>query len=236
MSIPSGVAPVVPLFAHSESRTRVLLVDDHELLGQILVHALNAAGLAAQLASAPTVAAVAECLATARPEVALLDLDLGEAHGTGLQLIPTLIDAGTQVIMLTGSRDRLALAECLEAGAIAVVGKDEPLDVLIGAISDAVAGKPMRADARHDLLQELWAARARAEEAGKPFGRLTRREQEVLGALTEGLSAAEIADRDYVSLATVRSQIRGVLVKLGVTSQLAAVAMASRSGWQPPGV
>ena len=233
MSAPTGVAPVVPLFAQAGAGTRVLLVDDHELLGQILVHALTSAGLEAQLASAPTPAAVAECLAASPPDIALLDLDLGEAHGTGLQLIPSLTEAGTRVIMLTGSRDRIALAECLEAGAIAVVGKDEPLDVLLGAISDAMAGRPMRADARHQLLQELWATRADTEEREKPFKRLTRRERQVLAALMDGRSAAEIADRDYVSLATVRTQIRGILVKLGVTSQLAAVAMARRTGWLP---
>ena len=46
-----------------------------------------------------------------------------------------------------------------------------------------------------------------------------------------GLSAAEIAEQRVVSLATVRSQIRAILQKLDVTSQLAAVAMAHRAGW-----
>lgn len=212
-------------------RTRVLLVDDHELLGQILAHALTAAGLDAALAERPTPEAVAACLQDGPPDVALVDLDLGDAFGTGARLIPSLVEAGTRVVMLTGSRDRLALAECIEAGAIAIVGKDEPLERLLAAIDDAVAGRSMRADDRHELLQELWAARAAAERRGKPFARLTRREQEVLGALLDGLSAAEIAERDYVSMATVRSQIRGVLVKLGVTSQLAAVAFARQAGW-----
>jgi DNA-binding NarL/FixJ family response regulator len=47
----------------------------------------------------------------------------------------------------------------------------------------------------------------------------------------EGKSAAEIAAEAVVSLATVRSQIRAVLQKLDVTSQIAAVALAHRSGW-----
>ena len=56
----------------------------------------------------------------------------------------------------------------------------------------------------------------------------------MLAALTEGRTAAEVAERSFVSLATVRTQIRGVLVKLGVTSQLAAVALARQSGWTAP--
>lgn len=226
---PAGVAAVVPLRAVSP--TRVLLVDDHELLGQILSHALRAAGLAAELVARPTLEEVSACIERQRPDVALLDLDLGPSHGSGLGLVPALRDAGVAVIMLTGTRDRLALGECLEAGALAIVGKDEPLDSLLDAIGSAAAGVAMRADARHALLQELWACRADAADRLKPFGRLTRREQEVLAALADGHSAAEIAERDFVSLATVRTQIRGVLVKLGVTSQLAAVALARQSGW-----
>ena len=58
------------------------------------------------------------------------------------------------------------------------------------------------------------------------------RECEVLAALIDGLSAEEIAETQYVALTTVRSQIRAVLQKLGVRSQLAAVAQANRVGWK----
>ena len=55
----------------------------------------------------------------------------------------------------------------------------------------------------------------------------------MLAALVDGLSAEEIAETQYVALTTVRSQIRAVLQKLGVRSQLAAVAHANRVGWTP---
>jgi DNA-binding NarL/FixJ family response regulator len=63
------------------------------------------------------------------------------------------------------------------------------------------------------------------------FDRLTRREQEVLSALMRGAKARDICVQSYVSMPTVRSQIRSILMKLGVTSQLAAVALAYQSGW-----
>ncbi len=62
---------------------------------------------------------------------------------------------------------------------------------------------------------------------------LTPREQEVLRDLMDGRSAEAIARASYVSLATVRSQIRAVLQKLAVNSQLAAVAKARQAGWRP---
>ncbi len=53
-------------------------------------------------------------------------------------------------------------------------------------------------------------------------------------ALVDGLSAEEIAETHFVAVTTVRSQVRGILQKLGVRSQLAAVATANRAGWTAP--
>jgi two-component system nitrate/nitrite response regulator NarL len=63
------------------------------------------------------------------------------------------------------------------------------------------------------------------------FERLTRREEEVLSALMRGAKARDICVQSFVSMPTVRSQIRSILTKLGVTSQLAAVALAYQNGW-----
>jgi two-component system, NarL family, nitrate/nitrite response regulator NarL len=68
----------------------------------------------------------------------------------------------------------------------------------------------------------------------REFDLLTPREQEVLSALMRGDTARDICKQSYVAMPTVRSQIRSILTKLGVSSQLAAVVMAYRSGW--PGV
>ena len=65
----------------------------------------------------------------------------------------------------------------------------------------------------------------------KQFEQLSPREQEVLLAMMRGRMARDICKQYYVSLATVRSQIHSILSKLGVSSQLAAVALAYQSGW-----
>jgi len=72
-----------------------------------------------------------------------------------------------------------------------------------------------------------------ARQAG--FERLTPKERQVLMALMRGETARQISRRSFVSLTTVRSQIRSVLAKLGVSSQLGAVVLAYQSGW-PAGV
>jgi DNA-binding CsgD family transcriptional regulator len=63
------------------------------------------------------------------------------------------------------------------------------------------------------------------------FERLTPKEREVLMALMRGETAQQISRTAFVSLPTVRSHIRSILVKLGVSSQLGAVVLAYRSGW-----
>jgi DNA-binding CsgD family transcriptional regulator len=86
---------------------------------------------------------------------------------------------------------------------------------------------------RLDLLQELRQSRARRREELAPFVDLTGRERFVFAQVIDGRSANEIASSAFVSEATVRTQIRAVLAKLGVNSQLAAVAAARRVGWDP---
>lgn len=66
------------------------------------------------------------------------------------------------------------------------------------------------------------------------FDCLTPREEHVLSALMTGAKARDICVQSFVSMPTVRSQIRSILIKLGVTSQLAAVALAYQSGWPGP--
>jgi two-component system, NarL family, nitrate/nitrite response regulator NarL len=65
------------------------------------------------------------------------------------------------------------------------------------------------------------------------FDKLSLREQKVLMRLMRGATARQICDQDYVSLATVRSQIHAIISKLGVNSQLGAVVLAYQSGWRP---
>jgi DNA-binding NarL/FixJ family response regulator len=149
-----------------------------------------------------------------------------------VDLVAPVRALGPRVLVLTGSSDRLVHARCIEAGASGVASKAEPFDRLLDAIRRTARGEsPMGRLRQQELLAELRRDRAVRSERLAPFERLTPKEASVLLALAEGRSAEAIARASYVSLPTVRTQIRGILVKLGVGSQLAAVAMASERGW-----
>jgi two-component system nitrate/nitrite response regulator NarL len=212
---------------------RVLIVDDHELLAESLRLALSAEGYDVEVSgiTPPEVIASAQ---ERPPDVVLLDLDLGEIGGDGSVLVEVLSLGGARVVVISGTSDRLRVASCLEAGASGFVSKSAPLDELLDAVRSAGGGHEVMPEAeRLDLLAELRRARVVRKRELAPFEELTGREQYVLAQVIDGRSASEIASGAYVSEATVRTQIRAVLNKLGVRSQLAAVAAARRAQWHP---
>ena len=212
---------------------RVLLVEDHDLLADSVAAALTAEGYDVVRPPALDAAAIVAAAQESPVQVALVDLRLSE-QTTALPLIPQLRDAGAAVLMVTGETDKVMLAECVEAGAIGLVHKSVALDELIDAVHHVAELRTHMSKAeRDDLLQQLRQHRRADSERLGPFRELTAREQQVLAGLMDGLSAEALAERDFVSIATIRSQIRSILSKLGVGSQLAAVALARAAGWAP---
>ena len=206
---------------------RVLVVEDHVLVAVGLQMALSARGWDVETSSGPTALDVVAHAQRFEPHCVLLDIHLGQGVGSGIELIKPLVATGAQVVMMTAETRRLVLAECLEAGAAGWIGKGAALDEVDATLSHVVAGGTLIGlTHRHSLLDELWLERTRAARGQASFKRLSQREALVLGALTDGLSADEIAETQFVALTTVRSQIRSVLQKLGVRSQVAAVALA----------
>ncbi|HTJ77028.1 MAG TPA: response regulator transcription factor [Acidimicrobiales bacterium] len=213
----------------------VLIVEDHELLSGTLALALRQRGLEVGTLNGPAAEAVIEAARQRAPALVLLDLDLGPVLGDGVDLVRPLVEAGARVVIMSGDGDRARLGSCVEAGASGVVSKASTFDDLIAAVERTARGEQLLTEEeRQSLLAELRSRRRSDDERLGPFAPLTPREQAVLAGLMAGEPAEVIAQSAYVSVATVRSQIRGILRKLGVTSQLAAVALARDAGWTPP--
>ncbi len=209
----------------------VLVVEDHALLAQSLVIALDAQGCTAQVADLVDRATLLQQVRTQRPAVVLLDLDLG-ALGDGVALVQPLTALGARVLVVSGTTDRVRLAETVEKGAVGLLAKTAPFEQLLSTVLDVVAQRVVLSTARrYDLMAELRVARAARSRDLAPFQSLTPRERTVLAGLAHGQRAETIAATAVVSEATVRSQIRSVLAKLGVNSQLEAVALAWTVGW-----
>jgi DNA-binding NarL/FixJ family response regulator len=174
---------------------------------------------------------LADRVVAARPDLVLLDLDLGEA-GDGSLLVRPLVEAGLRVLVVTAAVDVEQIARAVELGAVGVVPKNGPFGDLVSAVVAAAHGQEVMTPLeRLHLLDQAHRHRDETMAALAPFGHLTTRECEVLRELARGHSVAEISRQSVVSEATVRSQVQSILTKLGVRSQLEAVVAAQRSGW-----
>ncbi len=214
------------------SPVSVLLVEDHELLAQTLQVALASAGVATEVVALTSAQAVLTVVERLRPTLVLLDLELGEPIGDGAALVPPIVALGSSVLVVTGVTDLTRVAAAVEAGAVGYIAKSLPFTRLLAVVQEALAGRPVLAEAqRRELFTLLRRRRADSEQLRAPFDRLTPREEQVLRALAEGHSVESIAEQWVVSKATVRTQVRGILTKLDVGTQLAAVARARQAGW-----
>lgn len=165
------------------------------------------------------------------PCTTVLNFDF-DAGRSGAALIAALHEVGARVVVLSKSTNRIRLAECVEAGADAVVTKAHNVVDLVHVVHEtARAGCGPAPQDHADLLAELQQHRATGSARGGPFPTLTNRERQVLSALVGGKNAQAIADETFTSVRTVRGHIQMVLRKLGVNSQLAAVARAKEAGW-----
>jgi DNA-binding NarL/FixJ family response regulator len=212
----------------------VLIVDDHELVGTSLLMSLRSEGLDAHLAGRGGVDTVLAAAGRLTPGLVLLDLDLGrDAQGQpidGIRLVQPLGAVGWTVIILSGSSDHARIGSALDAGAMAWVSKNAPLPALLAAVRAAQEGRSTMADDRRERLIALSRQRgAERTELDAKLAKLSQREREVLAQLAQGRRAQAVADHFVVSLATVRTQIRAVLTKLEVSSQLEAAALYRRA-------
>ncbi|HET6963733.1 MAG TPA: response regulator transcription factor [Acidimicrobiales bacterium] len=212
---------------------RVAILDDHRLMSSSVSAALRAEGFEVVVPELVEPAAVESRLRQEPPAVALLDLDLG-AFGRGEDLLPILVALETRVLIVSGITEEPVIGRCLQAGAWGWVPKSAPLEELLEAVRSAASGRPVLDPAERDHLLRAWREwRTGSEEALAPFARLSRREAQVLAMLRDGKSVERIAAESFVAEATVRTQVRAILTKLEVNSQLEAVAKAARAGWVP---
>jgi DNA-binding NarL/FixJ family response regulator len=217
--------------------SRVTVVDDHSLFAETMAIALRGQAFQVQCAvpdSTTTFATLARTVVQSSPSIVLLDLDLGVV-GDVMRLVAALAGNGVSVVVVTGSTDKVRHGEALANGARAVVPKTAPFAEIVGTADRLRNGLPAMSRADREALLRTYRADAESQnELRQRFHLMTRREAEVLGRLMAGEQVTEIAKARFVSESTVRTQVKSILAKLQVSSQLTAVGLAHRVGWQPP--
>jgi DNA-binding NarL/FixJ family response regulator len=203
----------------------VLLVDDHEVVRR---------GLRELLSDEPDIEVVAEAgsvdeaLAVAmhvEPDVAVVDVRLGDGDGVTLCRELRAKPNPPQCLMLTAFDDEEAMVAAIMAGAAGYLLKQVKGQDVVTAVREVAAGR--------SLLDPLTTARMLDKMRNPPHDELehlTERERDVLDLIGQGLSNREIAERLFLAEKTVKNYVTSVLAKLGMQRRTQAAAWVARRG------
>jgi two-component system nitrate/nitrite response regulator NarL len=203
---------------------RVVVYARHTVLGEALCHALEGAGYRARHLRTRSPVAVASLLRSVSPDVVVVGAEADDDQFERMALIADLVDAGIPVIGLTGHSDNVFGRQLLRrAGAAAVVGSRDSLTRFVAVVNAVHEGTSELG--REPEVEELTSAELSRQEYTERLQLLSARERLILDELRRGRTVREIAHKDVVAESTVRAQVASILRKLGVSSQLAAVAV-----------
>jgi DNA-binding NarL/FixJ family response regulator len=226
---------------------RVVLADDQALLRKgfrMILEAEDGIEIVGEAADGSDAIRLVELY---QPDVVLMDVRMPVLDGIEATRAITTSPAGgeTRVLILTTfDLDEYAFS-ALRAGASGFLLKDVPPAELVGAIHTVARGDAVVSPRVTRRLLEEYADKlpdlssnggggGGAGDAHPALAQLTEREHEVLLAVADGLSNAEIAERLYVSEATVKSHVGRLLAKLGLRDRVQAVVFAFQSGLVRP--
>ena len=179
---------------------------------------------------AQTARVLASILAT-RPRAIVMNTDLGP-HCSAVELVAALAARGMAVIAVADTTDEAHWGHCLASGARIVIPKDASLAMMVSVIRRISRGERVLDLADRERLLSVYSQHsAERRQCLARLDLLSPQESEILLQLIGGRTVREIAAHRVVSEYTVRTQVKAVLSKLGVSSQLAAVAVARTAGW-----
>jgi DNA-binding NarL/FixJ family response regulator len=200
----------------------VLICDDHGMVREALARMLGANDDIEVVASTSSVDETMEVLPEVKPDVAVLDVRLGDGNGTVLARWISQTTPGTKVIMLTSFSSDEAMVHSYMAGASAFLLKNSSANVLIERIRDVNAGMafidPVEARAAMTRLDRSGALR---------LSQLDATDRSIVDLIAEGLSDKEISQRIHLSPQTVRNRVSRILTVLGKTNRTQVAVMVA---------
>ena len=213
----------------SDTRTSVMLVDDHSIMRDLLRDALENTGEFQVVAQAADGQEALRMVEEAVPDVIVMDvimpvMDGIEACRQIMELLP-----GTRVLMLTASNEQDAIVRSIAAGATGYLQKYSGKEQLLTTLREVAEGEfRIPGDAARRLAR---AVRSSSSDASSELlGTLTDREKAILKLFAEGLTYQEIGEVRNNSGLTVRNAVSSIQRKLGFRTRQQLVLWAVRAG------
>ena len=193
---------------------KILIVDDHELIRSGLANLLSQHKYDV-VAEAATSSQASALINTHKPEIVLVDINLGSS--SGIDLINEMKKSGSKskFVVLTMQDDNQTLESAKEAGAIAFITKSAPTDSLLEILQAITTGSD----------KFLKAGKINQIKPSKDFD-LTARELEVLALLPTGATANAIGAVLFLTEATIKTHLANIYRKLAASNRAQAVSIA----------
>ncbi len=203
---------------------RVLLVDDHEVVRRGLREMLDDEDDIQVVAEAGGVQEAVTRASFAKPDIAVVDVQLPDGNGVELCKRLRALPDGPRCLVLTAFDDEEALVGAIMAGASGYLLKQVRGQDLVTAVREVAAGR--------SLLDPVTTARVldrmRRPAAPDVLTTLTDQERRVLDLIGEGMTNRQIAERLFVAEKTVKNYVTSVLAKLGMERRTQAAAWVAR--------
>lgn len=202
---------------------RVIVADDHHIIRQGIEALLSGADDIELVSSASDGDTAIEVVEATRPDVVLMDLNMGATSGIEATKAIHKIDPDIAVVALTAHREEHRVLASLDAGMIGYVVKDALPEEILRAVRDAAVGASFLDGVAARALVNARVNSNRVE--------LTDREREVLDLVEQSLTNRQIAVRLGIAEKTVKTHLTRVYASIGVNDRAGAAAWArSRSG------
>ncbi len=203
----------------------VVLLDDHEIVRHGVADLVNAQADMQVVGQAATAREMLRTVAATQPDVAVLDVRLGEDDGNGIATCREIRSSHpeTQCLILTSFEDDAAIVDASLAGAAGYVLKQIRGNDLIDSIRKIAGGAQLLDAAETRMAMQ----RLRSTEAGA-LDELTEKERRVFDLIGEGFSNRQIGEELYIAEKTVKNYVSSVLAKLGMVRRTEAAALAAR--------
>ncbi|SDT82164.1 two component transcriptional regulator, LuxR family [Streptomyces sp. TLI_053] len=206
---------------------RVFLLDDHEVVRRGVHDLLDCEPDLEVVGEAATAEQALVRVPALRPDVAVLDVRLGDGDGVAVcrELRSRMPDLAC--LMLTSFDDEEALLDAVMAGAAGYVLKQISGTDLVTAVRTVASGRSMLDPGAATRLLNRLRSEAEPERPTAAGPELTAREQEVLALIGEGLTNRQIGERLYLAEKTVKNHVSRLLAKLGVERRVQAALIAT---------
>lgn len=207
----------------------VMVVDDHPIWRDGVARDLVENGFEVR-ATAPDAQAAVRIAGAVRPDVVLMDLNLGDSSGVDATREITSALPETRVLALSASGEHRDVLEAVKAGASGYLVKSASVTELVDAVRRTAAGDPVFTPGLAGMVLGEYRRMVRSPDDGPAPPRLTERETEVLRLVAKGLTARQIAQRLVLSHRTVENHVQSTLRKLQLHNRVELARYAIEHG------